>query len=549
MKTIVKQYIKAFLITGVLIVICNVLSVLHPYIMKQVLDVDFKSIQIHRIVLQLLGAYLFIHILLAIIKNIRNIQMNKVMASLLKKIREAVFCKVLNFKMKVYDKYNSSEIYTRLAQDTENLFDLFFGLLQIILNNVVYIIFMVGMMFFANINLALIGCATMILICLVAWKFIKKLKKVNHAILDKRDEENKEYSELYNKYKLTYLFGLQQQNMNKVNQILEEELKQRKRYILINTFMYPATLILEAFGIYAILVYALQVNLNISLGDLYLVLFYLKQCRSPLTEILEQLEEMQTCLDSLRRINEIIKEKEEEDIEKGEMIEKLKGDIEFRNVHMKYQREEILKGISTVIKKGSKVTIVGRTGAGKTTLVNSIMRLYDIQSGQILIDGKDITTISIKALRNSISYISQTPYIFEDTLRNNIILEDTTISDEQIKYVLKMLEVESIFNKFENELDEIVTENRLSYGELQVIAFTRAILHKASIYIFDEPTSNIDFKTEKLIQNLIDKISENSTVLIVAHRKSTIEHSDKIIYMKDGEIEKIVNNQPVSYGL
>jgi len=212
---------------------------------------------------------------------------------------------------------------------------------------------------------------------------------------------------------------------------------------------------------------------------------------------------------------------------------------------MRYDKEIILKNISFVIKKGTKVTIAGRTGAGKSTITNVLMKLYDIESGKILINNYDISKISTKCLRNNISYISQRPYIFSDTVRNNITLGDNSISDEQILDIVEDIGVKDIFSRFTNGLDEVIKDKKLSYGELQVISFIRAIVHKSNIYIFDEPTSNIDLKTERLIQNLIDKISENSTVIIVAHRKSTLDSSNKIIYLKDGQVDMIVNKEKV----
>ncbi len=208
---------------------------------------------------------------------------------------------------------------------------------------------------------------------------------------------------------------------------------------------------------------------------------------------------------------------------------------------MKYDKEMILKNMSFVIKKGIKVTIAGRTGVGKTTLTNVLMKLYDIESGKILIDNYDISQISTKCLRDNISYISQNPYIFTDTVRNNITLGNKDITDEQINQLVHEMGVENLFRKLTDGLDTEIKLSKLSYGELQIIAFIRAILHKANFYIFDEPTSNIDLQTEKMIQNIINKISETSTVIIIAHRKSTIESSDKIIYLKDGQIDMIVN--------
>lgn len=212
---------------------------------------------------------------------------------------------------------------------------------------------------------------------------------------------------------------------------------------------------------------------------------------------------------------------------------------------MKYDKETILKNISFVIQKGTKVTIAGRTGAGKTTITNVLMKLYDIESGKILIGNLDISEISTKCLRDNISYISQNPYIFADTVRNNIILGNNEITDKQINDLIHEMGVENLFSKLSNGLDTKIKISKLSYGELQIIAFIRAILHKANFYIFDEPTSNIDLKTERMIQNIIDKISKKSTVIIIAHRKSTIESSDKIIYLKDGQIDMIVNKDRV----
>lgn len=154
-------------------------------------------------------------------------------------------------------------------------------------------------------------------------------------------------------------------------------------------------------------------------------------------------------------------------------------------------------------------------------------------------DGKSLDRI--KDIRKNISYISQTPYILDDTLKNNIILGNENITDEQIKTIAKEIGFESTLNKFQNGLNEHISKSKLSYGELQMIAFLRAILHKTNIYIFDEPTSNIDLKTEDRIQKLIDKITKESTVIIIAHRKSTIENSDKIIYLKGGRVDMIKN--------
>ncbi len=541
MKNILKKHIKSLILIAFLLIACNLLSTLHPYVMKEFVDIDFNSENIERIITNFIILYASIHLILVISKNLKNIVINKTMTKILKDIRQKVFSKVLNFKMTTFNKYNSAELYTRLTVDIDNLLTMFSGILDILLNNITHIVFMVVMMFIANINIAVIGAFTIFVIAIVAYNSSRILGNLDNEILKKRDVENREFSELYNKNKLTYLFKLQKRNIAKTDKLFDEELDIRKRYIFVHHFPYWLLTLIQALGIYAIIYYALNINTSISLGSIYLVLFYTKQCKSPLEEIFNNLEDLQTCMNSYKRIKVLLEETNGENIEEGEYIDDLNGDIEFENVSMSYGKEIILKNLSFIIKKGTKVTIAGRTGVGKTTLTNVLMKLYDIQSGRILINGYDISKISNKALRDNISYISQNPYIFADTVRNNIKLGNNEITDKQIEELIYEMKVENVFKKLPNGLDTQIKLSRLSLGELQIIAFIRAILHKTNIYIFDEPTSNIDLKTEKLIQNVIDKISKQSTVIIIAHRKSTIASSDKVIYLKDGQVDMIVN--------
>lgn len=541
MKKILKKHIKSLLLIGLLLIACNLLSTLHPYVMKEFVDIDFNSENVEKIITNFILLYASIHIVLVISKNLKNVVINKTMTKILRDIREKVFSKVLNFKMATFNKYNSAELYTRLTVDVDNLLTMFSEILDILLNNITHIIFMVIMMFVANINLAIIGAFTIFIIAIVAYNSSRILGRLDNELLKKRDVENREFSELYNKNKLTYLFKLQKKNIAKTHKLFDEELDIRRKYIFVHHFPYWLLTLIQALGIYAIIYYALNINASISLGSIYLVLFYTKQCKSPLEEIFNNLEDLQTCMNSYKRIKILLEEGNGEDIESGEYVDNLDGDIEFENVSMSYGKELILKNLSFIIKKGTKVTIAGRTGVGKTTLTNVLMKLYDIQSGRILINGYDISKVSSKVLRDNISYISQNPYIFADTVRNNIKLGNNEITDEQIEDLICEMKVENVFEKLPNGLDTQIKLSKLSLGELQIIAFIRAILHKTNIYIFDEPTSNIDLKTEKLIQNVIDKISKESTVIIIAHRKSTIASSDKIIYLKDGQVDMIVN--------
>ena len=541
MKSILKKNIKILFLVTFFLIVTNILSVTHPFVLKQILDIDFNDTNIIIILRNLVILYITVHIFLIISKDLRNTVINKAMSKIMRDLREKLFCHVLKWNMETYQKYNSSEIYTRLTADIDNVSALFLGTLQIVVNNILYIAIMVTFMFLADVKLAIIGCIAMIITATISYIFTHQVAKANKQILNKRDKENRQYSEMYNKNKLTYLFGLQKNTAGKITKTLDEELVYRKRFIFVESFTYPLSVTIQALAIYFILQYTLNIDSFISLGSIYLVINYIKECRSPLNEIFEQLEEIQSSFMSLKRINVLLKENGVEDIEKGEKDEDLKGDIEFKNVYMQYGDNKVLNDISFIIKEGSKVTIAGKTGVGKTTMMNILMRLYPFQKGKILIGGNDITKIRIKDIRKNISYISQTPYILEDTLKNNIVLGDESITDEQIKTIAKEIGFENTLDKFKDGLDEKISKSKLSYGQLQMIAFLRAILHKANIYIFDEPTSNIDLKTEDRIQKLIDRITKESTVIIIAHRKSTIENSDKIIYLKNGKVDMIKN--------
>lgn len=540
MKFILKKNVKILILVGISLIMANILSASHPLVMKKILDIDISS---KELLIRLFLAYLTIHIILVLAKNMRNSIINRAMSKILKDLREFLFCHILKWDMSTYQKYNSTEIYTRLTADVDNVSALFLGTLQVVLNDVIYIATMVIFMFFADKTLAIIGSIAILLNAVVSYIFTHQVAKCNKIILDKRDKENRQFSEMYNKHKLTFLFGLQKKNKDKICKTLDEELIYRKKWIFDESFIYPLAITIQALAIYIILIYVFNINISISLGSIYLVINYIQNCRSPLNEIFTELEEIQSSYMSLKRINKLLKEQGNEDIEIGEFAENLKGDIEFENVNMQYGSNKVLHNVSFIIKEGNKVTIAGKTGVGKTTIANILMRLYPIHSGKILIGGKDIQEIRIQDIRKNISYISQTPYILNDTLKNNIILGDNSITNAQIEDVANEIGFKKVLDKFPNGLEEKIEKNKLSYGQLQMITFLRAILHKANIYIFDEPTSNIDLKTEDRIQKLIDKITRESTVIIIAHRKSTIENSDKIIYLKDGMVDMIVNKE------
>lgn len=532
---VVKKYKKTIFFVVVVVIVANILNILAPYLLKVIID-EFAKNMVISSVISILICYVLLRIAIIIVQYIKDKTTNKLSNDMLEDLRNKIFDKLIVMNMKTFTKFQSSDLYTRLTVDAENTKTLFSDNIPIILNDVLYILFIMIAMMIIDIKLSIIGIASILLIAIYSFFLVRKLQGLTKKITIKRDLENQQYSENYNKSKLTRFFSLEKKNIHKVNTLLKEELKERYRYINYNSFLWPASVFLEAVGIYAVIYYVLNIETAISLGTVYIFLYYIKQAFTPLKEIFDQLEEIQTAQVSLERINTVLLVKEKEDIQKGQKIQKLEGNIEFKNVTFSYGRKEILQEVSFNIRKGEKVAFIGKTGAGKTTITNILMRLYPIKSGEVILDGHDMKDISIESIRNNITYISQTAYVFKDTIRRNILLEKQDIPDEEILKIMEDIGAMPLLDRLENGLDEMVTVNKLSKGELQIIAFIRAIIHKANIYIFDEPTSNIDLRTEKMIQSIIDKISKTSTVIIIAHRLATIQNVDKILKVENGKV-------------
>ena len=312
-------------------------------------------------ILIIVALYILTRVLIILVEVVRNKKTNLLSNKMLNELRSKIFNKVLSLKINDFEKFPSSDIYTRLTVDAENVKTLFSEDIPVILNDIVNIVFMFITMFIINTKLAFIGTIIIIVFAINQYLIIKKLKQIQKQTVKKRDLQNKEYSETYNKSKLTKFFSLEDKNIDKVNKLLKEELKLRYKHIWIDSLPWPISVLVEAITMYAILYYVLNIDSGISLGTVYIFLYYIRQCFSPLKELFNQIEEIQTSQVSLERINTILSIQEKEEINKGLNIENLKGNIEFNNVSFAYDKQIILSDISFKISAGEKTAIVGRT--------------------------------------------------------------------------------------------------------------------------------------------------------------------------------------------
>ena len=312
------------------------------------------------------------------------------------------------------------------------------------------------------------------------------------------------------------------------------------KYFDSQSILTPVRSITRYFIISLILYLCLQGKVaNIDIGVIYLVVSYIDKFFEPLGNMLYHYEDIQKGKISMHRIDELMGTDENiENIYQGENTEKLYGNIKFSNVSFSYSnKKSILENVNFSINEGERVALIGETGAGKTTIVNLILGFYKINSGNITFDGKNIDDISLESLRRNISFIQQSPYVFNDTIKKNIVVNnENNFSDEKIIDILKLVGLYNKVTNFKNGIYEIVNENSFSKGEKQLLAFARAIAKDTSIYIFDEPTSNIDVKNEQTIKNIISEVLKDSTVIIIAHRPTTIENVDKILKVQNKKV-------------
>jgi ATP-binding cassette subfamily B protein len=280
---------------------------------------------------------------------------------------------------------------------------------------------------------------------------------------------------------------------------------------------------------------------------LFIFYQYIGRFFDPIQQLAEQFNVLQSAFASGERIFDVLDSKPKViNKTKPIVLDEIRGEIEFKNVWFQYLEDEwILKDVSFKVKARESVAFVGATGAGKTTILSLITRYYDIQKGQILIDGYDIKELDLQSLRTHIGQMLQEVFMFSGTIKTNIKLKNDAITDEEMIEACKYVNADYFIDKLENGYDEVVRErgNNYSSGQRQLLSFARTIVHKPSIMILDEATANIDTETEQLIQDSLNKMMSIGTMLIVAHRLSTIQHVDKIIVLSKGEIIEQGNHQ------
>lgn len=453
-------------------------------------------------------------------------------------MRYQVFQHIESLSMNQLNEMPVGSLVTRVANYTSSMSDLFTNVLVNLIKNVATVIGAFTIMMFKSWKLTLILTGLVSLVFVISYIFrkiiVKQFRKERTYISDLNTFLNENLSGM----KITQIFNQEKRKLQEFDE--KNDLIRKTKYKVVIAFaIYRPSITFIYYSAIA-LTFLNGMRFNLGPGEIVAFYLYLSRFFNPIQNIADQLSHIQRAMTASEKLFNLL-DIEPELIDEADAIDidHFEGKIEFKNVWFAYKENEwILKDVSFVVEPRQTVAFLGATGAGKTTILSLIVRNFEIQKGQILIDGIDIRHIKTNSLRRAIGQMLQDVFLFTGTIRSNITLHDESYSDEEIMEVCKYVNADSFINKSKKGLDEEVKERGENYsqGQRQLLSFARTVLVKPQILILDEATANIDTETEVLIQDSLDKIKNIGTMLVVAHRLSTIQNADQIIVLNKGEI-------------
>ena len=464
------------------------------------------------------------------------------------KLREETFTHIHSLSLSFFNTTPVGKLVTRVSNDTEAVNELFSTILVKLFKNVVKIIGYAVVMLSINVKMAGISFLLLPLVAILTFVFRHLSRKAYQITRNKITELNTFLSEHISGMKLIQIFAREKEKYSEFEGKSMELYRANFREIMTFAIFRPSIYLVSVIAmILVIRTGSLSVlNGSLSLGTLFVFITYISSFFEPIQELSEQLGTLQSSIASAEKIFSVLDVKPEIVSPADPAPVNILGEIEFRHVWFAYKEENyILKDVSFVIHPGEKAAFVGATGAGKSTILNLIGRYFDIQKGQILIDGIDIHEIDLDVLRGAIGQVQQDVFIFTGDIKSNISLNNEAISPDDVRRAAEIVNADPFIQKLPHGYDEPVTErgSTLSAGQRQLLSFARTLAYDPKILVLDEATANIDTETETLITQALARLMDGRTTIMVAHRLSTIQHADKIIVMHHGEIKESGTHQ------
>ena len=542
-----KPYWKEFLLVFFLMILSNVYALVSPLLVGDIEEMVKNDFPLPRLYV-MVGTYVGILLVSLGCTYIQSVILQKVGQKILSALRLNVFTHIESLSHEQLNNIPTGKLVTRVANDTNAISMMFTNILVTMLTNMMMVIGVLGAMLVLNYALTLMVLCFVPFLVLFTVIFRKFSRKVYRVVKDGTTDINTYLSENLSGIKITQIFNREGQKMQDFLDKSNKLKKAKQNQIFVFGVFRPMVYMLYISSVLCLLFLGGKgyIQPGSVLGQTFtsgmIVTFYMYISRffNPIQTLAEQFNLLQSAFASAEKIFTIL-DMEPNVVDEPDAIEldEIKGEIEFKDVWFAYiPGEWVLKGVSFHVHPKETVAFVGSTGSGKSTILFLIVRNYDIQKGQILIDGMDIKKIKISSLRRHFGQMLQDVFLFSGTIRSNILLREEGISDEEVMEACRYVNADSFINKLEHGLDEPVRErgNNFSAGQRQLLSFARTIIHKPSVMILDEATANIDTETEVLIQDSLEKMKNIGTMLIVAHRLSTIQHANNIILLSHGQI-------------
>ena len=457
-------------------------------------------------------------------------------------LRAKIFKHILSLKMKYFDNTPIGTLVTRAVSDIETIADIFSQGLLVIIAELLKLVVVVIMMFYTDWRLAIITMLTIpILLVATSW-FKRNIKASFQDVREQVSQLNTFVQEHIVGMNVVQIFNREQAEYKKFKTINQSHRNAHLRSIFYYAVFFPIVEVLSAMSIGLIVWYGGQGILSgkdITVGELIAFILFIHMMFRPIRQLADRFNILQMGIVGSERVFKVL-DTDAKIADLGEnTLENMEGAISFKEVDFSYKQDEwVLKGLTFEIKAGKMLALVGRTGAGKTSIISVLNRFYETQKGTIAIDGIDIDTVQLANLRENIALVQQEVFLFSDSILNNITLFDTDITRAKIIEAAKEIGVHDFIETLPNTYDYVVGERgvTLSAGQRQLIAFLRVYVRNPKILILDEATSSIDTATEELLQNALEKLSKDRTTIVIAHRLSTIVKADKILHLKNGSV-------------